>query len=177
MAKCRIKSIKPPCDYQVEGISKIWLLDWEDFRGYRFEGNDLYSSCLVTDILRVAEYTELAAPDMVARYSSSGNYIHNLETFVSGLDAFTIANLHLGTKRRQVVIFLSNSGKYFTFGYEAGAVLAYQNQTAEGFGSMVNLNAPSTYPLFEVTPDAMKRFTSPYKFNPDFQNGAYCETT
>jgi hypothetical protein len=177
MAKCRIQNIKPPCNYSVDGIAKIWLLDWEDFKGYRFEDNGLYSSCLVTDILRVGEFIELHAPDMVAKYSSSGSYLHTLESFVGGLDASTIANLHLGTKRHQLVVFLSNSGKYYTFGYEAGAVLSYQNQTSDGFGSLVNLNAPSKYPLFEVTAEAMVRFICPYKFNPDFENGAYCETT
>lgn len=176
MAKCRITNLKPPCDYSVEGIAKVWLLDFDDFKGFRFDGNALYSNCLVTDILRVGEYVELNAPDMVAKYSSTGSYAHALESFIGTLDASTISNLHLGTKRRYVVVFLGNNGKYYTFGYEAGATLTYQNQTAEGFGSLVNLSAASRYPLFEVTPDALNRFITGSTFSPDFNNGAYCET-
>ena len=176
MAKCRIKNIKPPCGYTVEGLAKIWLLDFEDFRGFRFDGNDLYSNCLVTDILRVGDFIELAAPDLVAKYSSSGSYVHNLESFVGTLDASTISNLHLATKGRYVVLFRGNNGNYYTFGYEAGAAVTYLNQTAEGFGSLVTVNAPSRFPLFEVTPDAVNRFVTAYTFNPDFDNNAYCET-
>lgn len=174
MANCRIKNIKPPCSYSVDGIAKIWLLDWDDFKGYRFKNNELYSNCLVTDILRYADFTELSAPDMVAKYNSTGSYVHTLETFVPGLTAETLAELHLGTNRRYVVVFIANNGKYYTFGYEAGATLTYANQTSEGFGSMVTLNAPSEYPLFETTAQAIINNEIPYLFVPDFDNGAYC---
>lgn len=171
----RVANLKPPCGYTVEGLASIWLLDFEDFRGYRFDGDDLYSNCLVTDILRAANFIEVSAPDLVAKYSTSGSYIHSLETFVGTLDALTISNLHLATKRRYVVVFGGNNGKYYTFGYEAGAVVTYQNQTAEGFGALININAPSRYPLFEVTPDALERFITGGVFVPDFTNDAYCE--
>lgn len=173
---CRIKNIKPPCKYTVDGIAAIYLLDYEDFGGYRFDDDDLYGSCLVTDILRTGEFTELQAPDMIAKHNSTGQYSHVLESFITTIDAETISNLHLGTKRRQVVVFRANNGKYYTFGYDAGAVLSYQNQTAEGFGHLVTLTCPSRYPLFEVTADAFTRFLSPYRFAPDFNN-AYCVQT
>lgn len=173
----RISNIKPPCGYTVEGIAKIWLLDKEDFKGYRFDENGLYGSCLVTDILRVGEFIELDAPDMVARYNGSGSYLHGIESFIKGLASETISNLHLGTKRRQVVVFLTKAGRFHSFGSDAGAVLSYTNQTAESLGSLVNLSAASRYPLYEVTADAMARFVRPVLFRPDFDNGAYCETT
>lgn len=173
--KCRINSIKPPCGYSVEGIAKIWLLDKDDFKGYRFADNGNYSGCLVTDIIRVGDLIELDAPDMVAKYDANGLYVHVLTSFISGLKSQTISNLHLATKRPQVVVFLTNAGTYHTFGSDAGANLNYQNQTADGMGSLVNLNAPSRYPLFEVTADAMGRFIIPHTFEPDFNN-AYCET-
>lgn len=174
---CRLKNIKPPCKYSVEGISAIYLLDHDDFKGYRFDGDENYANCLVTDILRVGEYIELEAPEMAARHNSTGNYSHVLESFINDITADTISNLHLGTKRHQIVVFRANNGKYYTFGYEAGAVLTYQNQTSEGFGHLVTLTCPSRYPLFEVTPEAFTRFVSPYRFAPDFDNNAYCEQT
>lgn len=172
---CRVKNLKPPCGYSLDGIAKIWLLDHDDFSGYRFDKNDMYSNCLVTDILRIGDYIELEAPDMVAKYAGTGNYSHSLDSFISTISHETISNLHLATKRRHIVVFLANNGRYYTFGYEAGAVLSYQNQTAEGFGHLVNLNAPSRYPIFEVTADAMGRFIAAHIFKVDFDNNAYCE--
>lgn len=174
MAKCRINKIKPPCGYSVEGIARIWLLDFEDFGGYRFENNDLYSANMVTAILRSSEFTEIDAPDMVAKYSSTGAYVHSLETFVGALSAETLRNLHLGTKRRQIVLFLTNSGRYFTFGYEAGARLTYVNQTAEGLGSVVTLTASSIYPLFEASAELFNLVTPGDEWDVDFINLTYC---
>lgn len=172
---CRIKNIVPPCGYSVDGIAKIWLLDTDDFKGYRFDGNDLYNNCLVTDIMRTGEFIEIAAPDMVAKHNSTGAYLHVVETFINDLNAETISNLHLGTKRRQITVFRTNAGRYFTFGYDAGAVLSYTNQTSDGLGHLVTLNCPSRFPLFEVTADAMTRFVAPFEFKPDFDNNTYCE--
>lgn len=175
MGTCRIQNIKPPCGYRVEGIARIWLLDFDDFGGYRFEGNDLYGNCFVTDILRYADFIEIDAPDMVAKYTSSGAYVHTIETFVGALSASTISNLHLATKRRQIVLFEANTGQFYTFGYEAGAKVTYANQTAEGFGSMVTITANSIYPLFEASKDVLTNNGEVAgEFNPDFNN-AYCE--
>lgn len=171
---CRIQNLKPPCGYSVDGIAKIWLLDHDDFKGYRFDNDGLYTSTLVTDIIREGEFIEL--DNLAAKYNGTGTYAHVLESFIEGLAAETISNLHLGTKRRQVVVFLTNGGKYHTFGSDAGAVLTYQNQTTDGLGSLVNLTALSRRPLFEVTGEAMGRFLRPIVFKPDFENGAYCET-
>lgn len=143
---CRINSIKPPCGYVVEGIAQIWLLDFADFQGFQFDG--LYDSAVVTGILKTGNFVELDAPGMTAKYSSAGAYVHTLETFVGGLSASSISNLHLATKRRQVVAFKTNAGAYYVFGYEAGAVVNYKNQTVDGAGSLVTINAPSIYPLF-----------------------------
>lgn len=162
----RVKTIKPPCGYSVDGIANIWLLDYDDFSGFRFDGDETYANCLVTDILRTGDFTELDAPDMVAKYNGAGNYVHTLETFINTMNATTISNLHLGTKRRQVVIFRANNGIYYTFGYDAGAALTYVNQTGDGLGHLVTLTSPSRYPLFEVTPDALARFVSPGDYLP-----------
>lgn len=146
---CRIQSIKPPCAYNVEGIQRIILLDSADFIGFAFDGDGLYNNCLVTDIYRGGDFAELQTPDS-AKYSSNSAGVHNLETFIGELSAFSLANLHLATKRRFIAFFQTNAGKYFTFGYRAGAFLTYANQTAESLGSLVTLSADTNYPLFEV---------------------------
>lgn len=161
MAHCRISNIKPPCGYVVEGIAQIWLLDFEDFGGYRFRDNENYQNCYVSGILRQRAFIELSAPDMIAKYSSEGSYQHTVETFVSDLSAEVISNLHLATKRRYVVIFKLNSGRFFTYGYEAGAAVSYQGQTSEGQGVAVVLRAASIYPLFEVDPAVSQGPISP----------------
>jgi hypothetical protein len=148
---CRIAHIKPPCGYIVEGVEQIWLLDFDDFGGYKFYEDGNYEKCYVEEILQSGTFKELDAPDLVAKYSSTGNYAHRLETFVGALNSSTLSSLHLATKRRQVVLFKTNSQQYFTFGYEAGAAVSYANQTNEGFGSAVTLTSNSIYPLFEYT--------------------------
>lgn len=177
MGNCRIQNIKPPCGYRVEGIEAIRLLDFDDFDGFKFDGDDLYANCLVTAILRSGDFVSIDTPD-TAKYSSSlqnGIYTHTLETFIGDLSAEMEANLHLATKRRYIVLIKAKTGRYLAFGYEAGAGVSYANQTAEGLGSLVTITGASIYPIFEVSEEA---FTSPAyssEFIPDFSNGAYCE--
>lgn len=137
--KCRIKSIVPSCGYRVEGIASILALDFDDFKGFRFEGDDLYKNCLVSAVFRSGEFIEIDAPD-TAKYNSTlqnGAYTHTLETFIGELSHEWAAMLHLSTKRRYIVFFRAKSGRYFCFGYEAGASSSYTNQTTDGTGSLV----------------------------------------
>lgn len=171
----RISTIKPPCDYVMEGVASIQLLDWEDFRGFAFKDSELYANCLVTGISRVGAFTSLPADN--AKYSSTQNgklETHTLETFVSTLTAESISNLNLAKKRRYVPVFMLRNGRYYTYGYEAGAAVGYVNQSADGIGSVVTVSAPSIYPLFEVTPEALAAYYSA-EFIPDFDSGAFCE--
>lgn len=178
MGNCRIQNIKPPCGYRVEGIDLIRLLDFDDFDGFKFDGDDLYNNCLVTAVLRSGDFVELDTPE-TAKYTSSqqnGIYTHTLETFIGDLSAELEAMLHLATKRRYIVLFRAKNGRYFAFAYEAGANVSYANQTAEGIGSLVTVTASSIYPIFEVSEDAFNAETYSSEFLPDFNNGAYCET-
>lgn len=172
---CRIQSIKPPCAYNVEGVQRVFLLDFEDFQGFRFDGDDLYNNCLVTAVYRTGDFVELDCQD-TSKYTSgltNGVYQHSLETFINALQADTLAQLHLASKRKQLVFFQAKSGRYFVFGYEAGASVSYANQTAEATGSLVTASGTSIYPLFEVEASALLvRYT--FEFKPDFDLGAYC---
>lgn len=178
MGKCRIQNITPPCGYRVEGIDLIRLLDFDDFDGFKFDGDDLYNNCLVTAILRSGDFVEVDAPE-TAKYTSAlqnGAYTHTLETFIGDLSADLEATLHLATKRRYIVLFRAKNGRYFTFAYEAGATVSYANQTAEGIGALVTVTAASVYPIFEVSEEAFNAETYSSEFIPDFDNGAYCES-
>lgn len=176
MAKCRIQNLKPPCGYTLEGVVAVWLLDFEDFRGFRFLGDDLYNNCHVEAILRNGDFVEVAAPETAKYTSGLSNkiYAHVLETFVNELSDTMISNLHLATKRRHVPVFKLASGRYFTFGYETGANLSYASQTADAIGALVTITAASIYPPFEVDASALigdNNFN--IEFKPDF-TGAYC---
>lgn len=154
---CRIKHIKPPCGYNIDGIEAIRLLDFEDFGGFKFESDSLYDSCYITEVLQRGNsaYIDVSAPDS-AKYSSTlnnGIYTHSVETFIGDLSASLSSSLHLATKRRYIVLFKTRSGRYFVFGYEAGATITYTNQTTEGLGSLITISANSIYPIFEKAPD------------------------
>lgn len=157
MGTCRIQHLVPPCGYREGGIDSIRLLDFDDFNGFEFGGTGLYDDCLVTDVLREGNFAEVDAPD-TAKYNSvlqNGVYTHTLETFVGELSAELASALHLATKRRYIVVFRSKSGRHFIFGYEAGALVSYASQTADGIGSLVTISATSIYPLFEVSGQVM----------------------
>lgn len=177
MGNCRIQNIAPPCGYRVEGIDFIRLLDFDDFDGFRFEGDDLYNNCLVTAILRSGDFVEVDTPE-TAKYTSTlqnGIYTHTLETFIGDISASLEATLHLATKRRYIALFRAKNGRYLAFAYEAGATVSYANQTAEGIGSLVTISATSIYPIFEVAVDAFTAKPYNVEFLPDFDSGAYCE--
>lgn len=145
--------MKPPCGYNPDGITDVRILDFEDFRGFRFEGDGVYSNCLVSDILRVGDFTDVSSPES-AKYNSSlenNIYTHTVETFVPDINADLLSDLHLSTKRRYIVQFRGKSGRYFVFGKEAGAAITYAGQTADGFGVLLTMTARSRYPLFETS--------------------------
>lgn len=149
---CRIKNIIPPCAYNVDGIISIKALDLDDLKGLRFTEDGLYNSCLVTDILRSDDFIDIYTSDL-AKYSSTlenGVYTHLIETFINQLSSEIISTLHLATKRRYLMLFKTKAERYFCFGYETGATISYSNQTTDGSGSLVNISASSTHPLFEV---------------------------
>lgn len=155
---CKMQNMLPPCGYSVDGIEAIRLLDFENFAGFKFAGDGLYSNCYVEGILQQngGSYIDVATRDTVTKYTSNlqkGVYTHTIETFIGDISAELTASLHLATKRQYIVLFRSKSGRYFVFGYEAGATVSYSSQAADGFGSLVTISAKSIYPLFEKAPE------------------------
>lgn len=172
----RITTLMPACGYNPGGITSVRVLDWEDFIGFGFESGALYDSCLVTDVERAGDFADVQAK--VAKYSGpiNGKIInHTLETFVESMEANIIAAIHLASRRRYVVIFDGMNGRAYAFGYEAGAVPTYTGQTDGAQGYVITFSAPSIYPLFEVTAQALTDNIPTTNWLPDFTTGAYCE--
>jgi hypothetical protein len=146
----------PACGYNPEGISDIRLLDFEDFKGFKFRGDKPCDTCDVTAVNHTGGFIVMESPD-TAKYSSTlqnGVYTHVLESFIGELSAGMSATLHLATKRRYIVMFRSKTERYFAFAYEAGATVTYVNRTDGGTGSLVTVTASSIHPLFEMSRSA-----------------------
>lgn len=178
MANCRLQNLTPTCGYNGDGVVSVMLLDFEDFLGFTFEGNASYASCYVDSIVHGGAFVTIDLPDFPAQYNSSlsaGTYGHSLEAFIAELSAPIISDLHLATKRPQLVVFKTRSGRYFTFGHDNGAKASYTVQTADNAGAVLTLSASSQYPLFEVSPQAFEGDVHPFMYVPLFDDTAVCE--
>lgn len=160
----KILNLVPRCGYNPDGIKNIWLLDFEDFQGYVYPGLENYDKSHVSGIYAVGPLVPIAAPNMVAKYSSTGSYVHTLETFIPALTHSLAEQLNIAIRRRYVVIYKTNKGQFYTFGDEAGAAVSYANQTAEGVGSLVTITAQSIHPLYELDSTAMDNIMAPARF-------------
>lgn len=172
----RIFNLVPVCGYNPDGIKSVWLLDFEDFEGYVYPDQDNYDKAQVQTVNTGGTLVKIAAPNMVAKYSSTGAYVHTLETFIPALTHDLAEQLNLAIRHRYVVFFRTNKGQMYTFGDEAGAVVSYVNQTAEGLGSLVTITAESIHPLYEMDAQALELVAPLARFVP---NGDYsfCVTT
>lgn len=178
MANCRIQNLTPTCGYNGDGVVSVMLLDFEDFLGFTFEGNASYASCYVDSIVHVGAFVTIDLPDFPAQYNSSlsaGIYGHSLEAFIAELSAPILADLHLATKRPQLVVFKTRTGRYFTYGHDMGAKASYTVQTTDNTGAVLTLSASSQYPLFEVSPQAFEFDAHPSMYVPLFDDTAICE--
>lgn len=178
MANCRIQNLTPECGYNAPGVDTVLLLDFEDFKGFVFENGASYASCYVESILHTGAFIALDLSAFPGQFSSSlnaGIYAHGLEGFIAELSGPILSDLHLASKRPQLVVFRTRAGRYFTFGHDNGARVSYALQTAENAGAVLSLTASSHYPLFEVSPDAFEIDAFPAMFVPLFDDTAVCE--
>lgn len=176
--ECRIGNKISSCDYAPQGISKIWLLDYDDFESLQFKDDKLYNSNRVAKIYRNGNFVELNASEGSLYMSTfeEGLYTHTLDTFIRDFDSGNLADFDLASKsRKYLVIFLTNTNKYLLFGYAGGATFSYTSQTEESTGSLIQLSATSTYPIFEVDAEAISAFAHLATYIPSPVN-AYCQT-
>ena len=181
--KCRISHLAKPAGYASYGIRSIRLLDYDDFVALQFNESDsgkagLYNNNLVTTILSEGEFIDLEAAQ-TAKYSLSyegGRYNHTLETFLDSMRHTVFSALDLAAKRRKyVVLFQTNAGRYFLFGDDPGAQLSYSSQTDDTEGSAIKITAVGEHPLFEVDSEAATQplFRTAARYAPNI-NGAFC---
>lgn len=156
--RCRIGSKLKPCEYTPQGISAIKLLDTNDFVSLEFKEDGLYSNNLITKIRRKGGFVEIESP-ITAKYTltrQNGRYTHTLETFLEDLSYTNLADQDLASKaRKYVVLFRTNVGKWFLFGYDPGASFSFSSQTEESTGSLIKLAESSEFPLFGVDANAL----------------------
>lgn len=153
-----IQSLTRECGYQTEGVDEIRLLDFDNFKGFTFEGDGLCTTGVITEMRRDGKWINVEAPEATAKYSSdrqNGVYTHSIETFIPELSGEMQARLDLAVRRRFLPIFRGKNGRYFIFGWEAGATLSFANQTDGGIGALVTIAAQSGHPLFEITAQAL----------------------
>ena len=175
---CRIGNKIKSCSYTPQGISKIWLLDYDDFVSLKFRDDGLYNNNLVTNIYHSGNYIELEASEG-SKYTTNrqnGLYTHTLDTFIEDFDFSNIADYDLASKsRKYLVVFLTRTNKYLMFGYKPGATFSYTSQTEEATGSLIQLSVTTTYPIFEVDANAITDPMHLATYLPSPVN-AYCET-
>lgn len=178
MANCRIQNLTPTCGYNGDGVVAVMLLDFEDFISFTFEGYASYASCYVEKIIHNGLFISIDLPDFPAQYTgslSAGVYGHSLQGFIAELSAPIIADLHLATKRPQLVVFKTRNGRYFTYGHDNGAKASYSVQTADNTGAALTFTASSQFPLFEVSPQAFEMEGHPATYIVQFDETALCE--
>ena len=178
MANCRIQNLTPVCGYTGDGAVSVRLLDLEDFAGYVFENNGPFDSCFVEILLRTAPFVVLDTRNELGQYSgpyTAGVYTHTLEVFIPDITADLIAELHLATKRPQLVVFETAAGRFFAFGSDGGANLTYTALTEGGAGVLVTLSAMSKLPLFGVAAETLGAIVHPSYYVPYFDDFAVCE--
>lgn len=155
------RSIYNHAEYNLGGISHIWLLNIDDFVGYRFKDDGLYDSCYVEAIDKSNIFFELGCvPETNFKESlTNGMYKQELNTFVRTLNNNLIAWLRYAMSGKFVVVVRTMDGKYFVFGSDGGARLSYSGQTGQAGdtnGITLKLEKTSIYPLFEVNETAIE---------------------
>lgn len=173
MANCRIQNLSPICGYSGDGVVTVMLLDFEDFDGFVFEEDAPY----IENIVHRGVFITLDFHNFPAQYNgtlNAGIYSHGLEAFIPELSGPILADLHLATKRPQLVVFKTRSGKYFTFGHEKGAKVSYSVITASNTGAALTLTTASQYPLYEVSPEAFTEGAHPREYVLLFDDSAVC---
>lgn len=172
MGSCEILGIGPRCGYVAEGIRDVRLLDREAFVGLGYAEDGRVSS-----IRRTSDFVRLAPRHGTAQLSvdqaEEGSYTATLQLYTGGVDAETFRSLDLATRRRYVVLVLTEGGRWLLFGTEAGAALAWRVTTAEGAAAAVTLSDTAPEPPREAGPEVWAEPGYVARYLPRFE-GAAC---
>ena len=161
MAYKLTKGIDNLTEYNLGGISHIWLLNIDDFITYKFKDDGLHNSNYVDAIYKKNLFLELGSIEETSLKESPANGIYKQEinTFIRTLSNEMLSWFGYATNGRYLVVIRTLNNRHFTFGSDGGAKLSYSGQTGqtgELNGMTLKLEKSSIYPLFEVDPDALK---------------------
>ncbi len=161
MAYKLTKGIDSPTNYNLGGISNIWLLNIDDFITYKFKDDALHNTSYVDAIYKENIFFELGNVEESNLKETIGNGIYKQEinTFIGDLNQDILNWLQYAVYGRYVVVIRTMHDRYFTFGSDGGAKLSHSGQTGqrgELNGVAIKLDKSSIYPLFEINPDAVK---------------------
>lgn len=158
---CKLnKDLIGSCNYSVAGINKLWVLNIDDFQVYEFKNDGLYSEVYVENIYIKGRWYEVQTVDdsKFTEKFTSGGYAQELNTYVAQFDSDIQSEILKTNKRKFLVLFRTNEGKYFVFGSDGGVPLSYNAETGtkgSSIGYSVTFSKSSQFPLFEVNPDYM----------------------
>lgn len=161
MAYKLTKGINNIEEYNLGGISNIWLLNIDDFIAYQFKDDSLHNSGYVDALYKNAPFLELGHVEETYLKETFGNgiYKQELSTFVRNLGQDILNWSQYAMSGKYLVIFRTMHDRYFTFGSDGGAKLSYSGQTGqigEVNGIAIKLEKNSIYPMFEVNADTLK---------------------
>lgn len=143
-------------EYNLGGISHIWLLNIDDFISYKFKDDSLYNSNYVDAIHKKNIFFELEAN--MKEFVGNGIYKQEINTFIRTLSNDLVTWLRYAVHGRYIVVFRTMNNKHFTFGSDGGAKLSYSGQTGqtgESNGISIKLEKNSIYPIFEINANAV----------------------
>lgn len=162
MAYKLTKGINSLTEYNLGGISHIWLLNIDDFITYKFKDDDLYSSSYVDAIYKEDLFLKLGSIEESNFKESltNGIYKQEISTYIRTLRSDILNRLNYAIHGKYLVVVRTMHNKYFTFGSDGGATLSYSGQASRQLGEpngvMIKLEKNSIYPMFEAHPDAIK---------------------
>lgn len=161
MSSKLIKGILNDTEYNAGGISHIWLLNIEDFLAYQFEDDSLYDNFFVSDVFKENRFIELGRVDesSFSETYNAGIYKQELNSYIRTFNRNTIEWSQIAQKGRYLVVFRTQMDRYFIFGSDGGARLAYSEQTGQTKGVngiQFKIEKSSMYPVFEAHADVVK---------------------
>lgn len=178
---CKLnKDLTGDCKYSISGIHSLWILNIDDFQVYEFRGDKLFSEAYVENIYIKGRWYELQTIDdsKFTEKFANGGYTQELTTYISKFDSEIQAEILKTNKRKFLVLFRTNEGRYFVYGSDGGVTLAYTAETGtkgSSIGYSVTLSKSSQFPLFEVNPDYMVNGGgAKFQYRPIFEP-IYCE--
>lgn len=178
---CKLdKNLTGECKYAISGIHSLWVLNIDDFQVYEFQNDKLYSEIYIDNIYIKGRWYELQTIDesKFTEKFANGGYTQELTTYISKFDSEIQAEMLKTNKKKFLVLFRTNEGRYFVFGSDGGVPLVYTAETGtkgSSIGYSVTLSKNSQFPLFEVNPDYMVNGGgAKFQYLPVFEP-IYCE--